>query len=128
MESLRPGLQRLDPARYEVIVTDDSREATCEAMMRAQFPWARWVQGPSRGPAANRNSGVRHATGEWVCFIDDDCIADEDWLAVFDEAPKADSIGLLEGRTVVPVDHDNPFHHSVCNEAGGKLLELQPGR
>jgi len=45
LESLRPGVQRADAAIYEVIVTDDARGRTSEAMIRAQFPWARWVQG-----------------------------------------------------------------------------------
>ncbi|MBA3946246.1 MAG: glycosyltransferase [Herpetosiphonaceae bacterium] len=31
-------------------------------------------------PAAARNIGARHATGEILCFLDADCIADEAWL------------------------------------------------
>lgn len=119
LESLRPGVQSADPALYEVVVTDDSQGKTAEAMMRAKFPWARWVKGPSRGPAANRNNGVRHATGEWICFIDDDCIASREWIAAFRDAATDGSIDLLEGRTTVPDQTDNPFVHSVSNLDGG---------
>src|SRR5450631_1375697 len=83
LESLRPGEQTVDPSSYEVIVTDDAREGTSEAMIREQFPWAQWVQGPSRGPAANRNNGARYARGEWLCLTDDDCVASKEWLAAF---------------------------------------------
>jgi GT2 family glycosyltransferase len=119
LESLQPGVQLADAESYELIVTDDARGPTAEAMMRAKFPWARWVKGPSRGPAANRNSGVRHATGEWICFIDDDCIASRQWLAAFLPGLADASTDLMEGPTIVPDQTDNPFLHSVSNPKGG---------
>ena len=35
-----------------------------------------------KGPAGNRNAGAARAMGEWIVFIDDDCIAQKDtfWL------------------------------------------------
>jgi len=119
LESVRPGKQVAEADSYEVIVTDDSRWQTAEAMMREQFPWARWVQGPSRGPAANRNNGAHHATGEWICFIDDDCIANKGWIAAFRDASSDASIDLMEGQTTIPDQSDNPFQHAVSNERGG---------
>jgi GT2 family glycosyltransferase len=119
LESLRPGAQRAESDSYEVMVTDDARGPTAEAMVRAQFPWAQWVQGPSRGPAANRNHGARQARGEWVCFIDDDCIADKEWIAAFRHAAGDDTIDLMEGRTTIPDNTDNPFYHAVHNKTGG---------
>jgi len=119
LESLGPGRQLADFDSYEVIVTDDSQTATAEAMMREQFPWARWVQGPTRGPAANRNSGARNAKGEWLCFIDDDCIADKGWIAALHETAKDRSIDLIEGQTIIPDRVDNPFLRGIGNENGG---------
>src|SRR5688500_16589114 len=77
LRQLVPGRQTLDASRYEVIVTDDGRDTTAEAMIRDQFSFVRWVRGPQRGPAANRNNGVKHARGEWVVFTDDDCVPTE---------------------------------------------------
>ena len=119
LESLRPGEQLAESHSYEVIVTDDAQGQTAEAMMRAQFPWARWVQGPSRGPAANRNNGARYATGEWICFTDDDCAASKEWLAALGNAANDESIDLIEGQTTVPDETDNPFQHGIGNEKGG---------
>jgi len=119
LESLRPGGQLAESGSYEVIVTDDAQGQTAEAMMRAQFPWAKWVQGPSRGPAANRNNGAHHATGEWICFTDDDCIASKEWIAAFRNASSDGSIDLIEGQTTIPDETDNPFQHAVSNTEGG---------
>src|SRR4051794_39076134 len=33
-----------------------------------------------RNPAAKRNYGAQIARGEWLAFIDDDCVADPEWL------------------------------------------------
>jgi GT2 family glycosyltransferase len=119
LTSLRPGEQLAAPELYEVIVTDDARGQTAEAMIRAEFPWVRWVQGPARGPAANRNHGARQATAEWICFIDDDCIASKEWLSTFAEYARDDSLDVLEGKTTIPDKSDNPFQHGVYNEHGG---------
>jgi len=41
----------------------------------------RIIQEPKIGPAAARNRGAREAQGEFIAFIDDDCIATPRWLA-----------------------------------------------
>jgi GT2 family glycosyltransferase len=119
LESLRPSFQSADPESYEVIVTDDAQDSTAEAMIGAKFPWARWVKGPSRGPAANRNHGATYAKGEWLCFIDDDCIASPGWIAALRGAASDESVDLLEGRTTVPDLYDSAFIHFIANENGG---------
>ena len=119
LESLRPGEQRADPALYEVIVSDDARGQTSEAMVRAKFPWVTWLQGPQRGPASNRNHAVHQAKGEWVCFIDDDCEASKQWIAELDHATQDASIDMIEGQTIMPVKPDDPFEHGISNETGG---------
>src|SRR5260370_5877800 len=69
--------------QYEVIVTDDGTLTTAEALIREGFPWAKWFEGPHRGPAANRNYGASQAKGDWLLFIDDDCIPGTGWLEAY---------------------------------------------
>ena len=119
LESLRPGVQLADPATYEVIVSDDARGKTSEAMVRENFPWAIWLQGPTRGPASNRNHAVHHAKGDWVCFIDDDCEASKEWISELDKATQDAAIDMIEGQTLMPVKPDDPFQHGITNRRGG---------
>lgn len=118
LDRLQPGAQRLGADRYEVIVSDDGRACTAEALVHGTYPWARWVDGPKRGPAANRNSGARHASGQWLVFLDDDCLPDRKWLAALDDLIPGSSLGAVEGKTVTPDREDNPFIENIENLRG----------
>jgi GT2 family glycosyltransferase len=82
-EQLKACLDRLYPQANslscQVIVTDDGQNAA-QNFLAFQYPWVTWVRGPGKGPAANRNFGAAHALGDWLIFIDDDCLPDPDFL------------------------------------------------
>jgi GT2 family glycosyltransferase len=119
LESLAPSRQGVSEEEVEFLVTDDGRTKTAETLVRSDFPWARWTRGPARGPAANRNHAARLATGEWLAFIDDDCVAGAGWLqAILARAGRAE-LEVIEGRTEMPVDVEHPFTHGVENLNGG---------
>ncbi|HVU32060.1 MAG TPA: glycosyltransferase [Opitutaceae bacterium] len=122
LERLAPGSQILPAAEYEVIVADDGSESV-QDLLRRRFPWARWVAGPRRGPAANRNRGTAAAQGEWIAFTDDDCVPDRGWLAGYATvmASGGKSLPVLEGRTYVDRPRSHPFEFSPVNESGGHL-------
>ena len=111
--------QDLGLLSYEVIVSDDGRKSTAEQMVREQYPWARWVAGPGCGPASNRNHGARNAVGEWLVFIDDDCIPDSGWLYNLHKCIGTGPWLVIEGMTTIPDRHDSPFLHAVENVTGG---------
>jgi len=120
LDCLAPGVQTLPAEQYEVIVTDDGSKSTAEAMVTEQYPWARWVAGPQKGPAANRNNGIKSALGKWLVFTDDDCLADHNWLQAFALAITAD-IYVYEGRTVCYNKVLSPLYASPINLKGGYL-------
>jgi glycosyltransferase involved in cell wall biosynthesis len=67
--------------RLEVVVVDDGSIAGDEvARIVARHANARLVQQSAAGPAAARNAGARHAGGETLCFTDDDCLPQVDWV------------------------------------------------
>jgi GT2 family glycosyltransferase len=105
---------------YEIIVTDDSRSDLCRILVEKEFPQASWGKGKQNGPAGNRNAGVARASGKWIVFIDDDCIAQPGYLSAYEKAIKSDpNLGALEGR-IYP-DRPRKTWAEGCpeNESGG---------
>lgn len=119
LDCLSPGNQTFKPALYEVIVTDDGRASTAQALIKQRYPWAKWTQGPKLGPAANRNHGAKQATGLWLAFVDDDCLPDKDWLKTIAEVAGTYQLDVIEGRTITPDKVDDPFKLGVENVKGG---------
>jgi GT2 family glycosyltransferase len=104
---------------YEVIVTDDGSATTAREFMAHKYPWARWVAGPRKGPAANRNNGAKNARGEWLLFTDDDCLPDAGWVRAVATLAAGGEVDVVEGCTVTPDKVDNPFLQGVENLNGG---------
>jgi len=104
---------------YEVIVTDDSPDSSFNAELTERFPKFKWLEGPRRGPAANRNNGANQATGKWLVFTDDDCLPSSGWLAAY--ATHAANHAILEGRTIADRPRRRLDEESPINETGGKL-------
>jgi GT2 family glycosyltransferase len=120
LDCLAPDAQTLSPEQYEVIVTDDGSKSTAEQMVREQYPWAKWVAGPCKGPAANRNTGAKYAQGEWLVFTDDDCLPTASWLASY-AASITDANSVYEGKTICVEGVTSPLYQSPINLTGGCL-------
>ena len=85
LDSLRLDNQG-EQVNYELIVTDDSKSDRCRKLVETKFPEISWGKGKQNGPAGNRNAGVKRAKGEWIVFVDDDCIADKKFLNSYHKA------------------------------------------
>ena len=101
-------------------MSDDGRLASAATTLAATHPWIRVVQGPRRGPAANRNAGVTAARGEWLAFTDDDTEPSPGWLAAFTGA-LAEGTDVYEGRTTCDGGFGSPMFQAPVNETGGWL-------
>lgn len=107
----------------EVLVCDDGRDLTTQMMVKKDFPSFYWLQGPQRGPAANRNLGVREAKGEWLIFVDDDCIPATQWLAAYLAAiPEAPPMLAFEGATWRMGNPPSLLWEAPHNPRGGALI------
>jgi len=84
-QALRSLLDQSYPQeRYEIIVVDDGSLDGTAALVQdlaQKYPGRlQYFRQTNRGPAAARNLGIHRAKGEFIAFIDDDCIADSHWL------------------------------------------------
>lgn len=122
LRQLAPAQQTLPAESYEVLVSDDGTTSLTEGMIQREFPWARCTTGPRRGPAANRNHGAVEASGEWVVFIDDDCVPTAGWLQAYATALlKAPAIQVLEGCTLASGVRGSIDMEAPINTHGGFL-------
>ncbi|MFT3932737.1 MAG: glycosyltransferase family A protein [Chitinophagaceae bacterium] len=121
LECLAPDKQSMDINKYEVIVSDDSKGNDAKIFIETKYPWARWVEGPKKGPAANRNYGASLAKGEWLIFTDDDCLPDENWLQSYCNAISKNTLKVYEGLTAPDRPQKRYDEMSPVNLTGQKL-------
>jgi GT2 family glycosyltransferase len=111
-------LRRIDGAD-EIVVSDDSRTAETRELVQRDYKNVVWVSGPRKGPAANRNSGARASSGDWLVFIDDDCWPSENWLSEIRNATAG--CDVIEGKTVCPNKTNHALEDVVENLTGDLL-------
>ncbi|CAM3015070.1 glycosyltransferase family 2 protein [Halobacterium salinarum] len=100
-ELLREALQSVQKQsleNVEVVVVDDASEDAISHVVNEFGEWARLIcHETNRGAAAARNTGIEHAEGKYVAFLDADDIWEptklEQQLVAFEHAE--DSVGLV---------------------------------
>jgi len=126
-ELLRRCLSRVTPyvsghSDCSILVSDDGDALETEQALAGELGGVQVLQGPRRGPAANRNCGAAHATAELLIFLDDDCIPDRDLVAVYrDAAQKNPEIAVFEGRISAKGEESSFADCIPTNETGGYL-------
>jgi len=113
--------QRYPRARFEVIVVDDGggeavAPVVAEFSDRLRLSLHRQARA---GPAAARNQGAMHACGRYIAFIDDDCLAEPNWLAAFESTFCAHPSGALCGGDVA-----NPLTDNIYVEVSELILRV----
>ena len=100
MESLYA--QTLPRDRYEVIIVNnnssDNTELVCRAFIASHNDALfYYMNEPEQGASNARNTGARHVHSPLLCFMDDDAVADADYLErivrFFEEHPDAGGLG-----------------------------------
>ena len=74
-------------APFEILVVDNDAEGSAKRVVQAKAgndrALVRYVHEPRPGISHARNTGVEHAAGRYLAFLDDDEEADPHWLAHF---------------------------------------------
>lgn len=124
-ESLRNCLSGIaamtsEKSDFEVIVVDDCSDCDVTPvidMFKTDIDLYLLHHGENRGPASARNYGAYQARGEYLLFLDDDCVPCRDWLVSFGRR--------LENRlsTAVGGSSRNGLSRSFFSEAQQMLLD-----
>ena len=98
-ECLEALMNQSCPANdYEIIVVDNGQNPGIEALVD-QYPNVFLIKEPRASSYIARNTGIRHARGEYVVFTDADCIAHVGFLAAgISTLRSTDNCGLVGGR------------------------------
>lgn len=122
--------QTAEPSRFEVIVVDNDPENSAMDLVQSRsltLRNLRYVQEPALGIAFARTRGLNSAEGEWVVYLDDDCVPDKSWLAeLFSHMDTPAPPGVITGPVLPAWPYTPPkwltpdFYSalSVCDYAG----------
>ncbi len=104
------GRLDFDKEAFEIVVVDDGSSVPMEDRLGGMeaLPETRWIRIPNSGPAAARNRGSRDARGDYLAFIDDDCVPPPDWLTNVARSAATYPECLIGGRTLTRLVR-NPY-------------------
>jgi GT2 family glycosyltransferase len=106
------ALARIDPpdGGFEVIVVDDGSPDRLDPVVSdyAGSMALRLCRKRNGGPASARNLGARVARGDWLAFLDDDCVPKPGWLRGF-EAARTNEPGGAAGGGITTTDCDTIY-------------------
>jgi GT2 family glycosyltransferase len=93
---------------HEVLLVIDHNEAMLRSAI-ASFPSVHVVSNDHAvGCSGARNCGASHATGDIIAFIDDDAVADREWLTALTRAYADPTVLGTTGRMVPRWPHGRP--------------------
>lgn len=103
---------------WQVLVVDnnctDETPAVVEKHRQTGGIPVRSVREPRQGLTPARVCGVRNTDGEWIAFVDDDCLLAEDWVAqAIRFAAEHPECGAFGGQVVLDWETDPP-PYALC--------------
>ncbi|MBU1269030.1 MAG: glycosyltransferase [Nanoarchaeota archaeon] len=104
--------QKINEELELIIVDDGSTDQTKKIVMSLckKHKHLKYLRQDNKGPAAARNLGAKIAKGDIICFTDDDCIPDKDWIkSVLRAHKKNRTVQVIGGLTRVDKNNRTGF-------------------
>lgn len=108
--------QAYDRDDYEIVVCDNnSKDSTAEIIKK--YP-VKYLNAEIQGASSARNTGAEASQGDWLIFMDSDCVADKNLIASYAEAiDSEDDVNFLGGN-IIGVPSENPISKYITERKG----------
>jgi glycosyltransferase involved in cell wall biosynthesis len=111
---------------------DDTLAIVNRHIRSGAIPHLRIVSEPIQGLTPARLCGVKNTTGDWIAFVDDDCLLQEDWIAqaaMF--ASEHPNCGAFGGQVVLDWERPPPafvlrYGYSFAEQNHGSVQKKVP--
>jgi len=100
--------QTLPLQEYEIIVVDNdpdgsARKTVQEIISCYRVSNVRYIQERKISASRAANTGVKNSTGDLIAFLDDDTIAEKDWLTKIMKNFSTKRVDLLAGKIILKI-------------------------
>ena len=97
------GLLKQTYTNYEIIIIDQSPDENVDESIATMSPAIQYIRIQERGLSHARNVGLKYATGDYICLVDDDGVYARDVLKNAAQILAHEDIAVLCGRIVDPI-------------------------
>jgi glycogen synthase len=118
------GLCRQNYANFEVIVVNGPSTDDTMDVLRAHAAQIRVGTCTQRNLSISRNVGIAMASGDFIAFIDDDAVPDEDWLVDAIAAFDSDEVAGVGGFVFDHTGYELQYSYTVCDRMGNAYHNL----
>lgn len=128
-KSLKTTLESLfhqTDRRFEVIVVNGPSTDETEEVLSGYTEKIKLLSCPVRNLSVSRNIGIEASSGEIVAFIDDDAVADPNWVKDLIDGYDAPDVGGVGGIVYDHTGMQLQYRYSSCDRNGDTDFGIMP--
>ena len=108
------ALQTYPKDCFEVIIVDDGSTDGTEKIAEQSFPFTlRYFRQSNQGATEARNMGARQSQAEFLVFLDDDILLEQDYLTYLIREPATNQKRIMVGTVNIQCDEVTPFSRTL---------------
>lgn len=129
LERCLPAVEAQQGVSFEIVVVDNGSTDGSADFIEQFFPSVRLIRNrQNRGFAAATNQGFAAARGQYLATLNNDAIAEPDWLAALVEACEADNNLAMAASRMVRLDDPTRFDSAgIAPDRYGFAWNLRAG-